>query len=376
MITLMPRNVDEAKAWIKDFEDNYKGSIREVERQLGIARPTTRRRKNKAHEFLDQTPDTHIIKAKSVLVDAEGKTRLQWIKTDQKKEDLLSKLEKAVEVLAEDVPRQKPIKKPPKANDTLLACHILTDFHLGMLAEKEMGGGEWNLEIAEQVLIGWITEAIKDTKGCKTGVLCQLGDFLHFDSLLPVTPANKHVLDAACSADKMVKTAVRLLRMVINIMLEAYENVHVIMADANHDEYSSIWLRTLFEALYENEPRITIDQTVNTYYCYEWGETSLFFHHGHKRNMSNIDHVFAGTYREVYGRTKYSYGHIGHFHHNAKFKPTLMPVEIYPTLAAKDAYAVRGGYAGQRQAHTVVYSSKYGRIKEIVTTPEMMGIYD
>ena len=41
------------------------------------------------------------------------------------------------------------------------------------------------------------------------------------------------------------------------MLLDKHEHVHIIMADANHDPASEIWLREMFAAVYEEEPRLS-----------------------------------------------------------------------------------------------------------------------
>jgi hypothetical protein len=55
------------------------------------------------------------------------------------------------------------------------------------------------------------------------------------------------------------------------MLLAKHKNVHVILAEGNHDMASSVWLRTMFKALYENEPRITVDDSALPYYAHEFG---------------------------------------------------------------------------------------------------------
>jgi hypothetical protein len=205
----------------------------------------------------------------------------------------------------------------------------------------------------------------------KTGLFVQLGDMAHFDSLDPVTPASKHVLDADARAYTMVRAGVKLMRESIDTLLRKHDNVHVIIADANHDPFGAIYLRELLTVAYENEPRVKVDDNPNTYYCFVWGENSLFFHHGHKRKIKDVSRVFAGMYREQYGNSKKSYAHIGHYHHTASAEDALMRSEIHPTLAAKDAYAARGGYISQRAANTIIYDKNHGEVGRITVTPEM-----
>lgn len=123
---------------------------------------------------------------------------------------------------------------------------------------------------------------------------------------------------------------------------------------------------------YAEEPRVTVERSADTYYAYEFGENSLFFHHGHKRNLANIDHVFAGKFREIFGRTKFSYAHTGHLHQQAVRESNLMILEQHATLAPEDAYASRGGWSHQRNAKVITYHKQYGEVSRSVVSPKMV----
>jgi len=156
------------------------------------------------------------------------------------------------------------------------------------------------------------------------------------------------------------------------MLLEKHQRVHLIMADANHDPASGAWLREMFTAFFENEPRITVDNTAGTYYMVEHGETSLFYHHGHRRKLEDVDSVFAGKFREAYGRTKYSYAHIGHKHSDQLKSTNLMKVEQHETLAAPDSFAANSGWISNRSAKVITYSKRFGEVGRIIIRPEMV----
>jgi len=136
----------------------------------------------------------------------------------------------------------------------------------------------------------------------------------------------------------------------------------VIMAEGNHDMASSIWLREVLHSMYENEPRVNIEISPDPYYCFQWGNVGLFYHHGHKRNVNNIDAVFAAKFKKVFGECEYLYGHIGHLHHKKLIESILMIIEQHRTLAAKDAYASRGGWMSGRDSTVITYHKKYGEV--------------
>jgi len=50
-----------------------------------------------------------------------------------------------------------------------------------------------------------------------------------------------------------------------------------------------------------------------------------------------------------------------------------MTVIQHPTLAARDAYAARGGWIAERQVTSITYSDKYGQVARNTVTPEMLA---
>ena len=241
-----------------------------------------------------------------------------------------------------------------------------------MKSWNEETGEDWDLAIAETLLLRWMTVAVQNAPAAAVGVLAQLGDFLHWDGYDAVTPASKHLLDADTRFQKLVRVAIRVLRQIVALMLQKYDRVHLIFADANHDPASGAWQREMFAAFYSEEPRITVDNSADSYYCLEHGLTSLFFHHGHKRKPDKIDDVMVSKFREVFGRTKFSYCHMGHLHHEHKIETNLMTMEQHRTMAAKDAYASRNGWMSGRGAPVITYHAKFGEVGRQVYTPEMV----
>ena len=324
------------------------------------------------HDMTNTVPDGYFIKGVSTLYNADGGVTAQWVKSLIDPEQQEAMYRDALTAMAESLPREKAVKPPKEVSSDLLSLYVLTDYHLGMLAWGEETGADWDIKIAEDLLVNWFLTALKRGERTKVGVLAQLGDLLHYDGMEAVTPASGNILDADSRFQKVVRVAIRALRRVIREMLKQHEQVHIIHAEGNHDPASSIWLRELFAVLYEDEPRVTVDLSPDPYYHYEFGDTSLFFHHGHKKKAGNIDDVFVAKFREAYGRTKYSYAHIGHLHHKHTIEGNLMVVEQHRTLASPDAYASRGGWMSGRSADLIIYHKDFGEIGRYTIPPEMV----
>lgn len=307
----------------------------------------------------------------STLVNGQGATVMQWIKTSPDQE-ALEAAQRAVLVglQAELLPISAVPRMSARVKEQLATVYTLTDCHVGMLAWNKETGADWDLEIAERVLVGTLFEMVDSSPASAVGILNQLGDFLHFDSLQPLTPTNHHVLDADSRYQKVVVVAVRVLRRVVERMLQKHETVHIEMKEGNHDPAGSVWLRVLFKQLYENEPRVTVNMSPNPYTTYQWGKTMLGFYHGHLAKLATLPILFAAQFPEMWGQTEFRYVHTGHKHHVEEKEHPGINVIQHPTLAAPDAYAARGGWLSKRQATSMTYHRERGEVARGIFIPQ------
>lgn len=330
-------------------------------------------KQTKAPGEVFSTPEGHTIKGVSALVDAEGRTIQQWVKTATDGDNAAAIFAATVEAIKEDLPRVTMMLPPASVEADLLNQFVVTDSHFGMLAHREETGADYDLKLAEQLLLDWFAAAVAGAPQAHTAVLAQLGDLMHHDALESVTPAHRHVLDADSRLHKVVRVVIRTLRRVIDMLLQKHQQVHVVMASGNHDPASSVWVRELLATIYENEPRVTVDTSPMLYYSYAWGDTLLLYHHGHKRGVAQVDATLAGIFREQFGLSKYAYAHIGHLHSDEGRKSALMYVERHETLAAPDAYAAGGGWLSGRSAKVITYSRRFGEVARSTLRPEMVA---
>lgn len=317
-------------------------------------------------------PDGYNVKGVSTLYGAEGEVKVQWVKTDADRDRQRILMQAAIEELCLAIPAQAPLPPPMHFAPKLCNQYTFTDYHMGMLAWWKEGGADWDLQIAEKVLIGCFEHMLAQAPAARVGILMQLGDFLHTDGMIPVTPAHGNVLDADSRFQKIVAVTIRALRHIVNRMLEKHEAVHVVMAEGNHDPTSSIWLQQMFAALYEKETRITICDSPLPYYAYQHGKTMIAAHHGHLTKPGGLPGLMAAQFPKMWGDTTKRYVHCGHRHHiDEKEHPGIVVVQ-HPTLAARDAYAARGGWVAERGARCETYHSEFGQVARTIVTPEMV----
>jgi hypothetical protein len=324
------------------------------------------------HDMNKTVPSGYIVKGVSTYYDEDGKPRGQWVKSslEQNQRELI--IREAFESMAQDLPRLKPSKPPKVSVNELCNLYVMTDCHVGMLAWHKESGDDWDLKIAEKTLVGCFEQMVMSSPRASVGVVAQLGDWLHSDGILPVTPTSHNILDQDGRFSKIVQASVRILRHLIDFALSRHDKVVVLMAEGNHDMSSSIWLRTMFNALYEKNKRVEVIDSEMPYYVHQHGQTMLAFHHGHLKKNDHLPLLFASQFPKVWGETAKRYCHTGHRHHVEEKEHNGMTVIQHPTLAARDAYASRGGWVAERQVSAITYHKTFGQVAKITITPEML----
>lgn len=355
------------------------GTVTDAAEELGLPYYSAAYRYRMAKERLKYNiPEGERLSGTSTLRNKDGETVLSWVKTNKEAEQVRDILHTTAETLSKDIPRVEAVKPPLFVDGDMLSQYTLTDYHIGCYAWSGEGREEWNTKIAEDMLVKWFASAIQSAPNSDTAILAQLGDFLHYDGLAAITPTSGHILDSDVRFQEMVAVAVRAVRKIVEMLLKKHKNVHIIMAEGNHDISSSIWLRVLFQAFYEDEPRVTVDNSALPFYAYEWGKTSLYYHHGHKMKFKELAPNMVANFPELYGRTIYRYGHCGHYHHkevDGILETKLMVSEMHPTLAARDAHASRGSYFSQRGASVINYHKNLGEVSRSTIRPEVLDGY-
>jgi len=320
-------------------------------------------------------PDGFKVKGTSTLYDKNGDVKIQWVKTNEDRERQLEIIQQVIASMSEEMPRFPALPAPTETRADLLNLYTMTDCHMGMLAwGEETLGSDWDLDIAERTLTGCFAGMIDAAPAADECIVAQLGDFLHYDGLEAMTPTSGHILDADSRFAKLVSVAVRCLRRLVDMALAKHNTVYVLMAEGNHDIASSVWLRTIFAALYEDEPRVHMIHSENPYYAHQFGKNMLFWHHGHKKTPDGLPNLIAAMYRKMWGDTDRCYAHTGDKHHRYLKEHPGVVVEQHGTLAPPDAYATRGGWMSSQEAVAITYHREWGEACRNIITPAMVAL--
>lgn len=275
--------------------------------------------------------------------------------------------------------KAKKTKFSKKVSDDYLNLVTLSDSHLGQLSWKRETGENWNMDKAVDTIYRTFEMSMNDLPKAGTCFINQLGDFLHYNSHLPITPTAGHMLDTDSRYYKVVEEAVVLLRRIVDLALDNHKKVILLCAEGNHDLDAPPWLHMTFKSIYEKEPRLEVIDGPRPYYAYEFGDNLLAFHHGHKKSQPGAIREFFSNDREfrpMWGRARRAYCHTGHLHHEKQDGQGFMKVVQHPTMASKSSYEARAGWESERGCLSFSYHKVHGQRTSSLVVPEMLGDMD
>lgn len=312
-----------------------------------------------------------MLKGSSTLYDADGNAKLQWIKT---KEDpaAMEAMEKAYwEAFSKDLP-QMPAHSAVEDVGDVLSEYVISDTHIGMLAWRYETGEDADSDIIEALTHGGLSLLASTAKPGSAAVLQLMGDFFHYDSIIPVTARSKNVLDSDSRHTRVFETGMRLVRRMIHVLLEKHSSVRVICIPGNHDEMSMGHLRVALRHIYERDERVDVIGSHSSFQYWEWGDVGVCAHHGDKTKLDRIRDVFSAT--DVWCRTKHRYIQTGHTHHERSIDTPGCHSQSFRVIIPPDAHAHSHGYGGTpRDMQRLDFHCKWGRVGTAYVTPEMVA---
>ena len=336
------------------------GTVRDAMRLL-----RDRAGKKDRSEHIGKTPEGFGISRTTSLYDSDGNVKLQWVQQKQDSDKQLELMRAAIAALSEDLPKLRKTKTPAQSqfDDELMAVYPLGDPHIGVLTWAEETGQDWDLKIAEEKFCNAFHRLVKTAPQCNQAVIVNLGDYFHADNMEGVTSRSGHSLDMDGRFAKMIRVGFKIMRQMIDSALAHHATVKVINATGNHDDTSSLFLSVALANMYENEPRVIIDDSPTPFHYVEWGKCMFGVHHGHSCKPAMLPGVMAADQAEMWGRTKYRYWYTGHIHHDTKKEFAGVTQESFRTLAAKDAYATWGGYRSGQDSKCIVLHKEFGEVE-------------
>lgn len=352
------------------------GGYRAAAKQLGVGHSgisesmkRLRRRAAKQgfapeHDMTKTAPDSHVVKGVSTLYDADGNVKLQWSKTNLKKEAEAEALHEAAKELSQSLPRYEPKPCTLELTSNQLSAYVIGDAHVGALVQntQNLNQGRWDLKTAEEATIGALDHLINISGGTDVGMLVDVGDFAHADNAANISQSG-HFHKTDGDFKDVVKACIRIYRTAIELMLDKHREVVIMIVRGNHNANVALHMATMLEAVYENEPRVTIMDNRHKFMQYEYGSNFFGAHHGDKMRVQQAYEFFTRVFAESWGRTQHRHCFMGHIHHQSAKEIGGMVFETYNTLASPDEWHSHSGYGAKRSMSAIVFDKDHGEIK-------------
>lgn len=286
-----------------------------------------------------------------------------WKNVKQLKEDLKQDLFEAFQSYVLK-PTQKTNKKDTEGYLLEIGAY---DLHLGKLG---IDGDSYSLDVARTRLRSAIDSLFHRARGFRIEEIVFVvgNDFLNIDKANPFnsttagTPQSNSV-----SAYDAYRFGRKLLIECIN-SLAVVAPVRVVVVPGNHDEESMLHMGDAIEALYEQTPHVTVDNSRPLMKGYVYGECLLIFDHGNRvKNYKNLASVISQRFREVWSSVKHIEVHRGHLH---SLKTNIMgqveelngiAVRHLGSMSPTDQWHDDSGYLSKnKRAHAFVWHKTNG----------------
>ena len=309
-------------------------------------------------------PEGHALKGVSAYLDGQGNVVGQWVKTKAGEFDPLAHAEAIKEALSEFVlPPLPSIPQPEAPKSDTANVFVIADPHMGQLSwEDETGAGNYDIKIALQTIRENFDRLVSNTPEAEQGVILGLGDNAHVDGYKPLTPQSGHFLDADGRYPRILKATTGYFLHAIAASLLKHTSVLVRVLPGNHDPATSISVAHALSMRFHDEPRVTIDDSPDPYWWWEWGLCLVGAHHGDKGKMKDLPMTMAARNAEAWGRTKFRHIYTGHIHHQTAMELGGVIVESFRAVTAPDAYNAGQGYSNGRSLRSITLHKQDGEI--------------
>jgi len=308
-----------------------------------------------------QTAEGFEAKRISTAYKEDGSVALQWVIQEPHKRDMRAKIEALLDGLADDITGLKKPSKPPKeVDEDYCALYLVGDHHFGMLAsaETKLDDENWDVKIATKVLTNAVNRLAGRVGNAKTGVLVNVGDFMHEDGKQMTTAGTP--VDVDTRLNRTFRLAGRLFQTLIDKMLEVHQDVVVINVRGNHDSDIACHLSSCLDLLYDKEPRVDVLKNYSKFIHWEWENNLFVFHHGDRIKHEQILQAVITNLDEEWSQCKNRYCHLGHIHHHMSREVGSMQFSHWGSLTATDQWHSDSGYGAERSMTAIVYHKQYG----------------
>jgi hypothetical protein len=308
----------------------------------------------------DYVPSTEEVIGRSILTkDDEGNN--VWLKTKAKKEEEANAFKEFITGLCDKI---KPVSRTPvpklKFDPDLMSAIFIGDAHIGMYAYgPETKHSDFDTDKAADGLREAIDNLIDRSPDAETGLLVDVGDFMHMNSSLYTTLRGTR-LDVDTRYSRVLRVAGQVMNYAIGQMLKKFKKVIVVIAKGNHNEDPAVAVQEICAAYYHKEPRATVLDTDGYFHYIEWGKWLIGVNHGDKIKPEKLVNVMSRDMAQAWGRTTHRMWATGHFHHKQELELDGCTVYKFGALPPPDAWHAGAGFGGDGKMEMITFKKQGG----------------
>jgi hypothetical protein len=307
-----------------------------------------------AHGDEFQIPEGHLVKGVSALLDADGREVLKWVKTKQGELSTEAIIESLKDAFS-STPAAKLPAAPKRTDADTLTVYSIVDWHVGLLAWAEETGQNYDLKIAQKVIMDAMGRLIAASPPSKQCIVLGLGDLLHFDGYEHITSKSGNFLDGDGRYPKVLRTAARMVIETIDMALQRHDQVLVRMLPGNHDTRSTVAINLALGMRYEASKRVTVDDSAAYMWWYRFGKNFFGATHGDKARMKDLPLVMAADRPQDWAASTNRRIFTGHLHNERRIEEGGVVVTCMRTPVAKDAYHSFERFRSGRSVYSETY---------------------
>jgi len=271
---------------------------------------------------------------------------------------------------AEFAGKYAPTPAPIHTQADWLSVYPWSDPHVGMLAWEPETGAHHDLRIAIDDLTTATDLLVERAPASDTALLISLGDFFHAESDLQQTPGHGNKLDVDGRWGKVLRAGLVMQERGVLRMLEKHARVLVMVVPGNHDPNATRMVSIYLEAVFRDEPRVTIlpgdAATIGAtrpYQVYEFGLNMIMGAHGDGAKLAALPGLAATRWPDVWGRTRFRRAYTGHVHHESAVEFPGMTAHTFGILAPGDQWHKWKGYDSMQMLEVLSHHRTYGMIR-------------
>jgi hypothetical protein len=309
-------------------------------------------------------PEHHHIKKQSVMQRPDGTTVVQWTSTAA---DEVAREHAMREAWARHAAMYAGLAAPTPA-PTLAACaadmctlYPLGDPHIGMLSWAPETGDHFDTRIACRELLACVRIMVEAAEPSERAIVCNLGDFMHAQDDANMTPGHGNKLDVDGRYAKVLDAGHVLLRGIVDAALVKHARVSVRNLPGNHDPRVAAELAMWLKAVYEREPRVTVEDPYAAQQYDRHGAVLIGWHHGDRAKPAELPAIMAVDRAKDWGECTERVWHTGHVHHLTRKESPGCVVESHRTMAGADGWHA-GRYRAARSLCAIGYHKVFGEV--------------